>query len=160
MLNIEDFTARLQMLLDYYHLTASAFADSIDVQRSGISHILSGRNKPSLDFILKITSVYKDVPLEWLIHGKGSFPKNSTDKSFSAETNDVKPTQATPPPSVEKSTQNLFDSNEVEYSSKKETLKPILENNEEHLATNKNKTIDRILIFYSDKTFESYTPSS
>ncbi|PZQ78296.1 MAG: XRE family transcriptional regulator, partial [Flavobacterium johnsoniae] len=51
MVNTEDFIKRLEKILDYYNLTASSFADKIGVQRSSISHLLSGRNKPSLDFI-------------------------------------------------------------------------------------------------------------
>jgi transcriptional regulator with XRE-family HTH domain len=56
--------------LDYYGLNASAFADKIGVQRSSLSHLLSGRNKPSLDFILKILDVFPDVDLYWMINGK------------------------------------------------------------------------------------------
>ncbi|MGB1270375.1 MAG: helix-turn-helix domain-containing protein, partial [Flavobacteriaceae bacterium] len=48
-----EFTNRLQKLLDYYDLSASGFATKIGVQRSSISHVLSGRNKPSLDFVMK-----------------------------------------------------------------------------------------------------------
>ena len=61
--------------MDFHQLSASLFADKFGVQRSSIFHILSGRNKPSLDFILKITSAFKDIDIEWLINGKGSFPK-------------------------------------------------------------------------------------
>ncbi|MEM9985346.1 MAG: helix-turn-helix transcriptional regulator, partial [Bacteroidota bacterium] len=57
-------------------LSASQFADQVGVQRSSISHILSGRNKPSLDFVLKVTNTFKDVDIYWLLNGKGSFPKN------------------------------------------------------------------------------------
>ncbi|GAA3606872.1 helix-turn-helix transcriptional regulator [Flavivirga amylovorans] len=60
--------------MDYYGESASSFAEKIGVQRSSISHILSGRNKPSLDFILKILSSYPEVDLYWLFNGKGSFP--------------------------------------------------------------------------------------
>ena len=52
---------RLKVILDYYNLTSSSFAEKIDVPRSSISHLLSGRNKPSLDFILK-----KFVNLQYL----------------------------------------------------------------------------------------------
>ena len=62
--------------MDFHQLTASLFADKVGSQRSSISHILSGRNKPSLDFILKVTSEFKDVEIEWLLNGKGVFPKN------------------------------------------------------------------------------------
>ena len=77
MVNTEDFIKRLEKILDYYNLTASSFADKIGVQRSSISHLLSGRNKPSLDFILKILDVFPEIDLYWILNGKGSFPKNN-----------------------------------------------------------------------------------
>ena len=85
MVNILDFTNRLKKILNYHQLTASLFADKIGVQRSSISHILSGRNKPSLDFILKITNTFTDVDIYWLLNGKGEFPKEQgpTNKVFS-----------------------------------------------------------------------------
>ena len=76
MVNIDDFIKRLQIILDYYGLSASAFADRIDVQRSSISHLLSGRNKPSLDFILKVIEIFPEVDLYWILNGKGNFPKS------------------------------------------------------------------------------------
>jgi transcriptional regulator with XRE-family HTH domain len=75
MVNSEKFAKRLQKIMDYHDLSAAAFADSIEVGRSSISHILSGRNKPGLDFVLKITSAYPEVDLYWLLNGKGNFPK-------------------------------------------------------------------------------------
>jgi transcriptional regulator with XRE-family HTH domain len=74
MINAEEFTKRLQKVMDYYEETASSFAVKIDVQRSSISHILSGRNKPSLDFVMKVLHAYPEVELYWLINGKGNFP--------------------------------------------------------------------------------------
>ena len=84
MVNILDFTNRLKKILNYHQLTASLFADKIGVQRSSISHILSGRNKPSLDFILKVTNTFTDVDIYWLLNGKGEFPKEQgpTNKVF------------------------------------------------------------------------------
>src|SRR5688572_3978558 len=78
MINSEDFIKRLEILLEYYSVSASAFADKIGVQRSALSHLLSGRNKPSLDFVMKIIENYPDVDLYWLLNGMGSFPKNNT----------------------------------------------------------------------------------
>ncbi|MFY0630948.1 MAG: helix-turn-helix transcriptional regulator [Flavobacteriaceae bacterium] len=77
MVNSVDFTNRLKKILEHHQLTASLFADKIGVQRSSISHILSGRNKPSLDFILKVTNTFKDVDMYWLLNGKGTFPKDT-----------------------------------------------------------------------------------
>ncbi len=75
MVNSEEFSVRLQKMLEYYDLSAAAFADSIDVGRSSISHILSGRNKPSLDFVLQVVQTYPEVEIYWLLNGKGSFPQ-------------------------------------------------------------------------------------
>ena len=80
MINSLEFTTRIKKVMDHHELSASLFADKIGVQRSSISHILSGRNKPSLDFILKITTEFEDVDLQWLINGVGFFPKNSVQK--------------------------------------------------------------------------------
>ncbi len=74
MINSNEFSKRLQKVIDFHNLSASAFADKIGVQRSNISHILSGRNKPSLDFVMKIIKEFEDVELYWLINGKGTFP--------------------------------------------------------------------------------------
>ena len=60
---------RINQLMHDSELSAAAFADIIGVQRSSISHILSERNKPSLDFILKILHAYPSVSSEWLLKG-------------------------------------------------------------------------------------------
>ncbi|MCK5816064.1 MAG: helix-turn-helix transcriptional regulator [Flavobacteriaceae bacterium] len=72
------FTERLKTVMEFHNLTATALADSIGIQRSSISHLLSGRNKPSLDFVLKILQKYPEVELYWLMNGKGVFPKKET----------------------------------------------------------------------------------
>ena len=74
MVNSDEFIKRLERILKYYNLSASAFADKIGVQRSSISHLLTGRNKPSLELVLKIVKNYPEVNLYWLLNGKGNFP--------------------------------------------------------------------------------------
>lgn len=74
MVNSEQFASRLQKILEFYDISAATFAEAIDVGRSSISHILSGRNKPSLDFVMKVIQTYPEVELYWLLNGKGSFP--------------------------------------------------------------------------------------
>lgn len=91
MLNQVALSNRIKKLMEYHQLSASLFADKIGVQRSSISHILSGRNKPSLDFIIKITAHFKDVDIQWLLNGIGSFPKktesvSTTPTLFSSKT--------------------------------------------------------------------------
>lgn len=80
MINNEEFTKRLQKVIDFYGETASSFAEKIGVQRSSISHILSGRNKPSLDFVLKVLSSFPEVELYWLMNGKGKFPSDTPEE--------------------------------------------------------------------------------
>ncbi|MDR0969167.1 MAG: helix-turn-helix domain-containing protein [Lentimicrobiaceae bacterium] len=63
---------RLQIILNQKSLTASAFAEEIDVQRSNISHIISGRSKPSLDFIEKMCARFPDIDISWFISGKAA----------------------------------------------------------------------------------------
>ena len=74
MINGKNFTDRLKKVMEHYQISASIFADKVGVQRSSISHILSGRNKPSLDFVLKVTAEFKEVDIKWLLNGIGVFP--------------------------------------------------------------------------------------
>lgn len=63
---------QLIKIMTYLGITATRFADEIGVQRSSISHILSGRNKPSYDFILRIIEKYPSINPTWLLTGKGT----------------------------------------------------------------------------------------
>jgi transcriptional regulator with XRE-family HTH domain len=76
---------RIQVILKMHHLTPSAFADKIGVQRSSLSHVLSGRNKPGLDFLEKILLHFPRVNAHWLITGKVAEVKSiSHDQNESA----------------------------------------------------------------------------
>ncbi|WP_108425585.1 helix-turn-helix domain-containing protein [Flagellimonas amoyensis] len=76
----EEIISRIQAVIAHYGLSVSAFADEIGVQRSSISHLLSGRNKPSLDFVMKLVGAYPEVNLYWLLKGEGSFPESTSVK--------------------------------------------------------------------------------
>ena len=69
MLNTDNFLKRLKEIMENHHLNAAGFAEKIGVQRSSISHILSKRNKPSLDLILKIQSAFDNITFDWLLLG-------------------------------------------------------------------------------------------
>lgn len=71
---------RISQLLRVKDVTASRFADLIGVQPSNISHIISGRNKPSLDFVVKVVENFPDISLEWLMFGKGEMFTNDKQK--------------------------------------------------------------------------------
>ncbi|WP_139958018.1 helix-turn-helix domain-containing protein [Flavicella sediminum] len=132
MLNNLNFSTRLKKVIEYYGISASAFADVIEVPRSSISHILSGRNKPSLDFVLKITHKYNEVDLYWLLDGKGSFPKNNFTPTQETKQNIPQPKKV--------------DQVEMSFESKNKNEPPLFANSE----------IDKVLIFYKDGTFKEY----
>ncbi|MBC7495064.1 MAG: helix-turn-helix transcriptional regulator [Flavobacterium sp.] len=152
MLNIDDFIKRLEQVMLFYGLSGGAFADRIGIQRSSLSHLLSGRNKPSLEFVMKIVSVLPEVDLNWILNGVGVFPK-SNQKIYSSPT----PTAAQPAAKL------LFDDDEPVAESKtlfnnesnknvtveKQSFEPILD-------INPSLTIENIVIFYTDGTFLDY----
>lgn len=72
---------RISLLIKAKNLTAAQFADEIGVQKSSISHIISGRNNASLDFIQKTLITYPEVSIEWLMFGKGPLFKTTENDS-------------------------------------------------------------------------------
>lgn len=61
---------RIKMIIESHRLTAGAFADKIGVQRSNVSHVLGGRNKPSYEFLEKLLQAFPRVSAQWLLTGK------------------------------------------------------------------------------------------
>jgi len=151
MVNTDDFIKRLEKILDYYNLNASSFADKIGVQRSSLSHLLSGRNKPSLDFILKINDVFPEVDLYWILNGKGNFPKMEpvNDKFESLILNSDSPTPI-----------DLFSKTEAPI----EIDKNLNKTNSKQLPSNMNfeisDEIEKIAFFYKNGTFKIFNPKS
>ncbi|MAO07314.1 MAG: transcriptional regulator [Alteromonas sp.] len=139
MVNSTDFAKRLQKILDYYSLSATAFSEQIDFNRSTISHLLSGRNKPSLEFVMKVLEEFPEVELYWLMNGKGSFPSEGN------ETEKTTPKKIVSEASSN-SQANLFPDEKI---SKEKITKEIVQN------TNPS-AIERIVIFFKDGSFKSY----
>jgi transcriptional regulator with XRE-family HTH domain len=71
-----ELVDRFKYLMKLNQLSASAFAEKVGVQPSSISHILSGRNKPSLEFIQKVLIQFPKVSADWLISGKTAVVEN------------------------------------------------------------------------------------
>ncbi len=67
---------RLQQFLSAENITQAQLADTLNVARAGISHILAGRNKPGYDFIAALMRHYPNLNMEWLMLGKGKMYKN------------------------------------------------------------------------------------
>ena len=130
MLNTSDFLYRLQELMSQKQLSASAFATRIGVQRSSVSHILAQRNKPSLEFILKIHEAFDDVDLSWLLLGEKKVPTQNV-REPSPLPDPIKP-EAKPSTDPAPSPNNSFEPQEIEA----------------------------IITLYKDGSFKKYSPNS
>lgn len=159
---MDKFVKRIETLLDYYAINASSFADRIGVQRSSLSHLLSGRNKPSLDFVMKIIEEFPDVDLYWILQGKGSFPKkNETYKPTNPilkEKNVIENNPAREIKSNVNTIADLFNSaiTEEKVVSKNEPISNPVQKDDLSIPT--NNSISKIIIFYKDGTFEDFNP--
>jgi transcriptional regulator with XRE-family HTH domain len=154
MVNSNDFGKRIQKIMDHHAISASSFADYMGVGRSSISHILGGRNKPSLDFVMKVVDAYTNVDLQWLLYGKGTFPKSesvSVDKKITSSNSSAISQPVSAPTTISK--QDLFSQSSPEEKITTSNTPP-LEKISKVIST--ESEIDRIVIFYTDGTFSSY----
>jgi transcriptional regulator with XRE-family HTH domain len=133
---------KIKNILLMKDMSPSRFADEIGVQRSSISHILSGRNKPSLEIIQKIVRRFPELGSEWIFE---------EDEEIEDET-DTQP-EATVIKSVA-SKDNIIASSNGTAKEKTAIHIPLAEESE----GNAKRKVERILIFYSDKTFTEYKP--
>jgi transcriptional regulator with XRE-family HTH domain len=136
---------RILNFLKAENKTSAQFAEEIGVQPSGVSHILSGRNKPSLDFVLKMLEKYSFLSTEWLLFGKGTMYRDS-------------------------SMQNLFDQsaekieisddiNKKANSRETETSEYVETSKEPEIRAGKDElTVERIVWFYNNNSFREYLP--
>jgi transcriptional regulator with XRE-family HTH domain len=132
---------RLLKILKQYNLTSTRFADELGVQRSGISHILSGRNQPSYDFIVKLMKQYPEINPDWLIMGNGTMFRTPVKEKIVTEP-------------------ELFGQIN-KGNSQQVSLQPSEINTDQKTAKVTNVTdIQQIVIFYPDGTFKPYLPVS
>lgn len=141
---------RILKILTGNQLSATRFADIIGVQKSSISHILSGRNKPSFDFIEKILLKFPDINPEWLILGKGNMYRTSVQANLFENPLAAEPTLLTHSQN-ESSETPILPSEKQQVTSMSDASYP-LEN------AIKGKNIERVLVFYKDRTFSEYYP--
>ncbi|MCD6090326.1 MAG: helix-turn-helix transcriptional regulator [Bacteroidales bacterium] len=160
---------RIKNLISVKNLTASQFADLLGVQRSNISHILSGRNKPSLDFILKITEHFPTISIEWLLNGKGEmFNNGEKEKAKLPSQLEILTTE----PDFKQVNETLIVDTESKSEEKKlktEILEgltnPIIETQKEENQKNASSSllttdegIEKIMVLYKNGSFRVYIP--
>jgi transcriptional regulator with XRE-family HTH domain len=145
---------RIKEIMDNENLSPAKFADQLQINRAVISHILNGRNNPSLDVVTKILSEMNYINSDWLLNGTGSMYKDG----FSAPT--------------DKNERSLFDAgatnvrdNVIHSEYVKENDLRGVENTDkltdmQHVSqvTGNNRKVKQIIIYYTDNTFETFTP--
>ena len=145
---MEDIKDRLAHILRAKNLTASQFAELMEIQPSNVSHLLNGRNKPSLDFLIKIKEVFPEYSFDWIIMGKKPITIN--------EPNPVVPDNQEIKFEEDEDTNVIeFDDIEENTPESKEIQPKIVENQHEIVSTT---DIKKVLVIYSDNTFEILKP--
>lgn len=134
---METIKDRLAHILRAKNLSASQFAELMEIQPSNVSHLLNGRNNPSLDFLIKLKELFPEYSFDWIIMGKKPITIN----------------EPTPLPSDEN--QIKFEEN-VEDEESKEVIQEIdpMEIDENTNFVRRNGKIEKMILVYADKTFE------
>ncbi|MFA9391358.1 MAG: helix-turn-helix domain-containing protein [Prolixibacteraceae bacterium] len=147
---------RIVKFIESQQLSAAEFADQIGVQRSSVSHVLNGRNNPSFSFIQKMLEVYPALNSRWLLTGKGDLFERVEQKPLAKiqepklfSTDQIENQLSTKSEVTQPSKPLLISDNDVK---RPEIPQSTIENNIE-------KTVSRVLIFYTDHTFEDFRPA-
>lgn len=140
---------RLLEFLRAENKSSAQLADEIGVQPSGISHILSGRNNPSLDFVVKMLEKYQFISTDWLLFGKGSMYKDLRMQNLFE---------------VNSSLNNEIEEKQLKDESYKSDKGFTDTRKEEHIKefevedTRSATAVEKIVWFYDNNSFEEYFP--
>jgi transcriptional regulator with XRE-family HTH domain len=146
---------RLSQIIKSKELSASQFADEISVQRSSVSHVLSGRNKPSLDFVTKVILRYPDINSEWLLSGRGSMLSDDQFEDNISQSVDDQPSiikddiegSLIPEDIIDKKVERLPEKAHKTKAAKGKT-------------SGGSGSIEKIIFFYKDGSFSEYSPNN
>lgn len=150
---------KLLSLMRSEGLTSSRLAELLGIQPSGISHILSGRNKPSFDFVQKILRRFPKINPDWLLLDKGPMYRDTADSTSAADSPTTQPVPqlfADTPQSYDIA-QQPSDSTPRVVDGQHTTATPM--EAVSTAAAQKHGNVKRIIVLYDDHTFDSYTPS-
>jgi len=145
---------RIKKIIEYEDISYSKFADLVGIQRSGVSHLISGRNNPSLEVIQKILEAFEYINTDWLLLNKGKMIKE-----------DKIETQGN---LFSKSSDNEYNKKEADIDKVNNLIseRNLINNTDEKVLSDSQedkksiKEIVKIVIFYADKTFSDYIPES
>lgn len=151
---------KLLKLMKYEKLSSSRLAEILEIQPSSISHILSGRNKPSFDFLVKILRRFPTLNPDWLLLDSDQMYRQSDESAALKDNQVIAPISTSTiqaDSSEHRQNNSSNDSSVANNNSTKRTTPTELPftNNQ-----NVNKTIERVIVLYSDKSFEAFNISS
>ena len=139
---------RLQQFLSAENISQAQFADTIEVARASVSHVLAGRNKPGYDFIKSIADHYPKLNLDWLINGKGKMYKEVVAAPLpTAEYTDELFAPEKPEP-VENPFRQVVEAPKIDSSTESDIR------SEASKTSNNQRRISKIIVFFDDDTFQ------
>ncbi len=165
---------RILLVLKVKNLSPSKFADEIGIQRSSMSHIMSGRNLPSLDLVMKIMNKFPDINPEWLVMGNGQMMKSTQIDLFEETNIEEKKTEPLlealenlPVIEAKKEVRNDPDPEKatdkplnippaIDKPAQNEDIKPEFS---DKIILSSQSEIEKIVILYKNKSFKEYYPS-
>lgn len=139
---------RIIKIMECERMGQAQFASAIGIQRAAMSHIISGRNNPSLDVMTKILHRYPQINPDWLLLGKGEMLRNNTPAMEPADNITKNPPQIQVVPEGHQ---------ELPFQESRKEL----ENSEKAWAVSverPSKTVSKIMVFYSDNTYDTFVP--
>lgn len=150
---------RIIYIMEQKKLSPSQFADAIGIQRAAMSHITSGRNNPSLDVLKKILEEYPHISPDWLLFGTGTMNRDdeSMNPSYQEQKNmpDLFGNLSHPHEKKDESHENRNDFTlSAPANEKKQPVKEVIIPN----APVQVREVQKIMIFYSDDTYQSFMP--
>ena len=144
---ITTMNTRLKQFLAAENITQSQFADTINVVRASVSHVLSGRNNPGYDFIKAIMTAYPTLSMEWLILGRGKMYRDSpTDAVTAPPEPDFPPIYHEPDlfENLDKQDENIPVVEVVPTVSQTTVPSPVI----------KQRKVVKVTIFFDDGTYQ------
>ncbi|PXV64361.1 helix-turn-helix protein [Dysgonomonas alginatilytica] len=156
---------RIKKIMDSENMTPARFADSLQIGRAVISHILNGRNNPSLDVITRILTQMPDIDSQWLLTGTGTMYKSE----ISNHSTDTKNQSSFPDLFSQLSQENdnpIYSTKETEDNKyRKENIVDLHQSEAQETIKERviykeapSKKVKQIIIYYTDNTFEAFTP--
>ena len=142
---------RILKIMEREQMSPSKFAEEIGIQRSALSHILNGRNKASLEVLMKILGRFDYLSTDWLLFGKGSM--------FRPDRMAIQ-TQLFDESGVSSAEGKVFSEYAKEKELKEEVseYRVVPEKSVVSVQCSRQKCVSKILLFYSDNTFETFVP--